>query len=264
MIDPDDRTPGEPQGDHQGDHQAEHQPVSLLLLMPNMVTLIGMSFGLTAIRFAIEGRFSAAVFLILLAGLADGLDGLLARRMGAESAMGAQLDSLSDFLCFGVAPAILIYQVHLAATGGMGWTFALLFAAATCLRLARFNVLSGAADTTKEAKRHFIGVPAPAGAFLGLLPVFLTQAGLSAPGDAPILVAIWLALVGVLMISKLKTLSPKTVKVPRRLVAVILFATVTVIGLSLTRPWYILVILALAYLATVLHAIIRARGQLFR
>lgn len=253
-----------PEDDMPDDDQSEPQPVSLLLLMPNMVTLIGMSFGLTAIRLAIEGRFSAAVFLILLAGLADGFDGLLARRLRAETAMGAQLDSLSDFLCFGVAPTILIYQIHLAATGGIGWIFALLFAAATCLRLARFNVMSGAADSTSEAKRHFIGVPAPAGAFLGLLPVFLTLAGLTEPGDAPMLVAIWMALVGVLMISKLKTLSPKTVKVPRRLVAVILFATVTVIGLSLTRPWFILVILALAYLATVLHAVIRARGQLFR
>lgn len=256
MADPEDPMPD--------DHQLEPQPVSLLLLMPNMVTLIGMSFGLTAIRFAIEGRFAAAVLLILLAGLADGLDGLLARRLGAESAMGAQLDSLSDFLCFGIAPAILIYQIHLAPTGGIGWIFALLFAAATCLRLARFNVTSGTSDSTGEAKRHFIGVPAPAGAFLGLLPVFLTLAGLTAPGDAPILVAIWMALVGFLMISKLKTLSPKTVKVPRRLVAVIFFATVIVIGLSLTRPWYILVILALAYLASVLHAIIRARGQIFR
>lgn len=246
------------------DHPVEPQPVSLMLLMPNMVTLIGMSFGLTAIRFAIEGRFSAAVLLILLAGLADGLDGLLARRLRAESAMGAQLDSLSDFLCFGIAPAILIYQIHLTPVGGIGWIFALLFAAATCLRLARFNVMSGAADTTREAKRLFIGVPAPAGAFLGLLPVFLTLAGLTAPGDAPYLVAIWMALVGVLMISKLKTLSPRTVKVPRRLVAVFLFATVILIGLSFTRPWYILVVIALAYLATVLHAIIRARGQLFR
>lgn len=247
----------------ENDAPDEQSRVSILLLLPNMITLLGMSLGLTAIRFAIEGRFATAVFMVLLAMLADGLDGFIARRFGAESPMGAQLDSLSDFLCFGVAPAIVVYQVHLTQAGGFGWIFALLFAAATCLRLARFNVLSGQADERTGLRTHFVGVPAPAGAFLGLLPVFMTLAGSFTPGDAPMAVSVWLALVGILMISKLRTLSPKAVKVPRRLIAVILFATVIVIGLGFTRPWFVLVVIDAAYLATVLYALVRARGRLF-
>ena len=243
-------------------NRGDPPPVSLLLLVPNMITLMGMSFGLTAIRFTLEGRFGTAVFLLLLAALVDGLDGLMARRLGAESALGAQLDSLSDFLCFGVAPAILIYQMHLGA-GGFGWIFALVFASACCLRLARFNVMSGQADETAGPKRHFVGVPAPAGAMLGLLPVFLSLGGMFEAGEAPVLVSLWMALVAVLMISKLETLSPKGVKVPRKLVAVMFFAVVIAIGLSFTRPWYLLVALDVAYLATVAYAMLRARGRLF-
>lgn len=247
-----------------GNPRSEQSPVSILTLLPNMVTLMGMSFGLTAIRFAIEGRFGTAVLLLLLSALADGLDGLLARRLGAESPMGAQLDSLSDFLCFGVAPAIMVYQIHLSDAGGYGWIFALLFAAATCLRLARFNVMSmRQSEETQGPKLYFIGVPAPSGAFLGLLPVFLTLAGVLPPGDAPLAVSIWLAVVGVLMISKLKTPTLAAVKVPRRLTAVVLFATVLLIGVSVTRPWLLLVALDLAYLTTVFFALYRARGRLF-
>lgn len=247
----------------EGDAPDEQTRVSILMLLPNMITLLGLSLGLTAIRFAIEGRFATAVFMILLAMLADGLDGFIARRFGAESPMGAQLDSLSDFLCFGVAPAILVYQLHLTQAGGFGWIFVLLFTAATCLRLARFNVMSDQADESTAPKVHFIGVPAPAGAFLGLLPAFLTLAGGFDRGDAPMAVAVWLALVGILMISKLPTLSPKAIRVPRRLVVVIMFATVVVIGLGFTRPWFVLVMIDAAYLATVVYALVRARGRLF-
>jgi len=244
-------------------HRGEQRPVSLLLLLPNMVTLMGMCFGLPSIRFTIDGHFATAVFLILLAALADGFDGLLARRLGAESPLGAQLDSLSDFLCFGVAPAILVYQVHLVGSGEFGWIFALVFAAAACLRLARFNVMSGQADETEGPKRHFVGVPAPAGAFLGLLPAFLSFAGILDPGAAPVPVCIWLMLVGTLMISKLRTPSPKAVRVPRQLVAVLFFATVIIIGLSIKHPWLLLCGIDAAYLVTVAFALVRARGRLF-
>ncbi|WGW03666.1 CDP-diacylglycerol--serine O-phosphatidyltransferase [Tropicibacter oceani] len=243
-----------------GQPRSEAGAVSILMLLPNMVTLIGMSLGLTAIRFAIEGRFTTAVFLIILSALADGLDGLLARRLKAESPMGAQLDSLSDFLCFGVAPAILVYQVHLSHTGGFGWIFALLFAAAACLRLARFNVTSGQADESAPAKRYFVGVPAPAGALLGLMPVFLTLSGTFSAGSIPVAVCIWLTIVGGLMISRLKTPSPKALKVPRSLTAVILFATVIVIGLSFTHPWFLLAGVNVGYLMMVAYGQIRDRS----
>ncbi|WP_425072299.1 CDP-diacylglycerol--serine O-phosphatidyltransferase [Sagittula sp. S175] len=241
----------------------DRREVSLVLLIPNMVTLMGLSFGLTAIRFAMEGHFSWAVFLIMLSALADLFDGLLARRLGAQSEMGAQLDSLSDFLCFGVAPAILVYEVHLHDFGGLGWIFALIFAVSACLRLARFNVMSGQAEPGEEPKRYFVGVPAPAGALLGLFPVFLSYVGVLDAGQAPLLVCLWLAFVGALMISKLHTPSPKGVKVPRRLVAVLFFAVVIGMGLVFTRPWVLLVVVDLAYLAVILGALVKARGRLF-
>lgn len=235
--------------------------VPLLMLLPNMITLIGMSLGLTAIRFAMEDRFAMAVTLILMAGIADFFDGLAARRLKAESPMGAQLDSLSDFLCFGVAPAIIVYQVHLTDLGAFGWMFALIFVAATCLRLARFNVAAGQDNGAAGPKLHFTGVPAPAGACLGLTPVFLELSGLIDPGDAAVAVSIWLAFVGLLMISKLKTPSPKAMRVQRRLIPVILCATVIVIGLIFTRPWLFLVLISVIYLALVLVALVRARGS---
>lgn len=245
------------------DMPEEHKRVSILMLLPNMITLMGMCLGLTAIRFAIEGRFTTAVSMILLAMLADGIDGFVARRLGAESAMGAQLDSLSDFLCFGVAPAIVLYQLHLTQAAGFGWIFALLFAAATCLRLARFNVMSGQPDKGTGPKTHFVGVPAPAGASLALLPVFLTLSGGVDLSGAPMAVSAWIGFVSLLMISKLATLAPRSVRVPQRLAAVIMVAMVVVIGLGFTRPWLVLVMINAAYLATILYALIRARGRMF-
>ncbi|OSP53670.1 CDP-diacylglycerol--serine O-phosphatidyltransferase [Pseudoruegeria sp. SK021] len=241
--------------------RGEQGAVPILMLVPNVITLIGMSFGLTAIRFTIEGRFAMAVTLILMAVLSDFFDGMAARRLKAESPMGAQLDSLSDFLCFGVAPAIIVYQVHLTQMGEFGWIFALLFAAATCLRLARFNVTAEKGAGSIGQKMHFIGVPAPAGACLGLMPVFLTLSGVLTLGDAA--VAAWLAFVGLLMISKLKTPSPRTFKVPRRLIPVILCATAIVIGLIFTRPWIFLVMINSVYLCMVLYALVRSRGSFF-
>lgn len=241
--------------------------VPLLLLLPNLVTLAGMCLGLTSIRYAMDERFSLAVLLILLAVLMDGLDGLLARRLAATSNFGAELDSLSDFLCFGIAPGIMVYQYHLSSIGSLGWIFVLLFAASACLRLARFNVMRGTASPVlpEEAKdkSHFVGVPAPAGAMLALLPLFATQAGWLSYDLPPILTAIWLGLVGLLMVSRLKTLSLKGVRVPRTLIALLMFSLVIGMGLIFTQPWSLLVIVDLAYLALLLHGVAKARGRIF-
>jgi CDP-diacylglycerol--serine O-phosphatidyltransferase len=241
--------------------------VPFLLLLPNMVTLAGMCLGLTSIRFAMDERFGFAVALIFLAVLMDGLDGLLARRLRATSNFGAELDSLSDFLCFGVAPGILLYKFMLEPLGSLGWMFVLILAAAACLRLARFNVMRGAgADeevTTKDDKTHFVGVPAPAGALLALLPLFAVQAGVLSPQTPALLVAFWLGLVALLMVSSLKTLSPKTLRIPRGLVVVIMFTLVVGIGLMFSQPWLLLVGVDLIYLGVLLHAVVKARGRIF-
>lgn len=232
-----------------------------LHLLPNLVTLSALCLGLTSIRYAIEGRFELATMLILLSAVLDGLDGLLARRLNATSELGAELDSLSDFLCFGVAPGILVYQVAFAPADGLGWLVVLVFAACTCLRLARFNVMQGEAPAGKP---HFIGVPAPAGALLGLLPVFLSFSGafddLGAWRGA---VALWMGFVGVLMISRLKTFSPKALRVPRGMVGLLMMLTVVATGLLFARLWLLLVVIDLIYLGTLMIALFRARGRLF-
>lgn len=236
--------------------------VSIVQLIPNMVTLAGMSLGLTAIRFAIEGRYSVAAFLILMATVFDGLDGLLARRLRASTELGAQLDSLSDFVSFGVAPAVLVYHFLLGPLPGLGWVFALLFAAASALRLARFNVQSGKADADDADRRHFTGVPAPAAALLALFPVFLVLAGLDVLGGWPLVVALWLGLVALLMVSSLKTISFKALRVRPGQVVFVFVLTVALVGLTLTRPWLLMVILDLGYLTYLAIATIRARGRI--
>lgn len=247
---------------------SEKDRVPLLLLLPNMVTLTGMCLGLTSIRYAMDERFGFAVALIFLAVLMDGLDGLLARRLRATSNFGAELDSLSDFLCFGVAPGILLYKFMLEPLNSLGWMFVLILAAASCLRLARFNVMRDAdmaEETTpdKAAKTHFVGVPAPAGAMLALLPLFAVQAGVLSAATPAILVAFWLGLVGLLMVSSLKTISPKALRIPRGLVVVLMFALVVGIGFMFSRPWMLLVVVDVLYLALLVHAIIKARGRIF-
>lgn len=242
---------------------ARRPPISIVQLIPNMVTLAGMSLGITSIRYAMEGRFSTAAFLILMAAVFDGLDGLLARRLRASSDMGAQLDSLADFISFGAAPALLVYHFHLSSLPGAGWVFALLFAAASALRLARFNVQSGQVQALGEDRLHFTGVPAPAAALLGLFPSFLVLAGVRSADDWPHVVALWLALVALLMVSRLKTLSPKAMRVPPGQVVLVFVFTVAAVGLTLTRPWLLLVILDLAYLGYLAFAIIKARGRIF-
>ena len=129
--------------------------------MPNLVTILGLCAGLTALRFAFAGRFEPAAALIIFAALIDGFDGLLARKLDAASPFGAELDSLADFFNFGVAPAFLVYQLALTGAPDLGWTAALIFAVCACLRLARFNV---SRDVPVTGRAHFVGVPAPAGA----------------------------------------------------------------------------------------------------
>ncbi|WP_319826340.1 phosphatidylcholine/phosphatidylserine synthase [Thalassovita sp.] len=252
-------------------HKSDRDPIPFLLLLPNMVTLAGMCLGLTSIRFAMDERFSTAVLLIFLAVLMDGLDGLLARRLRATSNIGAELDSLSDFLCFGVAPGILMYQYSLTNIGSLGWVFVLVFATACCLRLARFNVMRDetaslidqAEGVDQSDRKHFTGVPAPAGAMLGLLPMFATQAGLLSYNTPPLLVALWMGFVGLLMVSRLKTISPKSLRIPRGLIVVLMFSLVIAIGVAFTRPWTLLVVLDLLYVLLLVQAIVRARGRLF-
>ncbi|MDA7427779.1 CDP-diacylglycerol--serine O-phosphatidyltransferase [Primorskyibacter aestuariivivens] len=235
--------------------RTQRDKVPFLMLLPNMVTLGGMCIGLTSIRFAMDERFGTAMLLLLLAAIFDGVDGLLARSLSATSKIGAELDSLSDFLCFGVAPAILVYQMYLSGIGSLGWVFVLVFASATCLRLARFNVHNTSQEEDAKPMTYFIGVPAPGGALLVLFPAFLDYAEILSFGDLPYVVAIWSVIVALLMVSGVQTLSPKALRVPRALIWPMMFTVVIAIGLLFTRPWLVLVIVDTVYSASLIRSL---------
>jgi CDP-diacylglycerol--serine O-phosphatidyltransferase len=229
-------------------------PLPLVSLLPNLVTILGLCFGLTSIRFTFDERFELAAGLLILAALVDGLDGLLARRLNAASPFGAELDSLSDFVCFGVAPALLIYNFGLEGMAGLGWIASLTLAICCCLRLARFNV---AAKAETNVAGSFTGVPAPAGAMLAIFPVTLFLSGLWDARAAPPLIAIWTLATGALMIARFPTVSLKAMRVSRDNAIYVLLAAAVVIGLMLTRLWYFHVGATGIYLALLVRGFLR-------
>lgn len=227
--------------------KAPQREVSLLALLPNLVTLAAICAGLTAIRLGMAGRFGEAALLLILAALLDGLDGRLARMFGSDSALGAELDSLADFVNFGVVPPLLVHLWALDGQGSAGWIAVLVFAVCAVLRLARFNVAAKAGHTGSPG--FFTGVPAPAGAMLCLLPFFLAQAG--GPMLPPLVIGLHLVAVGLLMISRLPTWSLKGIRVPRGRAFVFLSGFGAVIVALFSYPWATLVALDLAYLVTI-------------
>ena len=230
---------------------ADRRSLPLLHLLPNLVTLLGLCAGLTAIRYVLDGRYEIAAGLIILAAVLDAMDGLLARRLNAASHFGAELDSLSDFVCFGVAPGIFVYHFALQEMPGLGWLVVLLYILCACLRLARFNVMRNAPPPPGRA--HFIGVPAPGGAMLALLPVYLMLAGWVDTRDLAVPVAAYLAVVGLLMISRVPTIALKGLRVPRNRAVFVLLGVAVFAGLTVVRPWAVLVLADLVYLALIGH-----------
>ena len=188
-------------------------------LIPNVLTLAALCSGLTAVRFGLQGQFKLAVIAIIVAAIFDALDGRVARRLGVTSRFGAELDSLSDFLCFGVAPALVLYLASLQDGGALGWVVTLMFPICSALRLARFNtgLLS---DTPPPAwtGSYFTGVPAPAGALLALIPLLISFETETAWPRHYLIVSATLITVGGLMVSRLPTFSFKKGRIPRHLV----------------------------------------------
>lgn len=230
----------------------DRRSLPLLNLLPNLVTLLGLCAGLTSIRYVLDERYEIAAALIILAAVLDGMDGLIARKLNAASHFGAELDSLSDFVCFGVAPGVFLFHFALQDFAGAGWLLVLVYILCACLRLARFNVNRDAPPPPGRA--HFVGVPAPAGAMLALLPVFLMLAGIGDMRALPVLVAGYLAGVGLLMVSRLPTISPKGLRVPRNRAIWLLLGVAVFAGMAVTRPWLLLVLADLAYLVLLAQA----------
>jgi len=229
--------------------------VSLIQLLPNAMTIAAICAGLSAIKNGSQENFAFAVQLIVLAAVIDGLDGPIARLLKSASKMGAELDSLADFLNFGVAPALLLYFWTLRDFSNTAWIAVLIFAVCCVVRLARFNVNSKE-DTAWKGSGYFQGVPAPAGALLVLLPMYLAFAFPEVPRIPAPVIAVYMVLVGLLMISHIPTWSFKKTRISRRNVKFFLVGVAVVGAAVLTFAWATLIVLCLGYAATVIWALI--------
>lgn len=222
--------------------------LTLRALVPNAITAGALCVGLTGIRFAIDGEFEKSVLAIILAGVLDGIDGRAARLLKAQSRFGAELDSLADSISFGVAPALIIYLWALQDLPRLGWFAALAFAICCVLRLARFNARIDLPDQPHKSAGFLTGVPAPVGAGLAFLPLYLWIAsGLEEFRSAEV-VGIWLVLIAFLLISSVPTLGWSRLR-PRRSIRLDLIAVAgLLIAALLTEPWLTLVAISVAYL----------------
>lgn len=233
------------------------KPVPFRVIAPNLITLLALSLGLTAIRLAYEERLEPAVICIIVAGVLDGLDGRVARFLKGTSRFGAELDSLSDFICFGAAPGLILYGFTLHHLKGFGWVVALVLTIAMALRLARFNVMLDDPNRPEWKRDFFVGMPAPAGALTSLLPLYLSFLGVSiGPRTAPFVAAYVLA-IAFLTVSTIPTYSGKTMgkRVPRDWVLPIFVITVALVGLLVSFPFESLALLTLVYLASIPFAV---------
>ncbi|MSP74845.1 MAG: CDP-diacylglycerol--serine O-phosphatidyltransferase [Rhodospirillaceae bacterium] len=225
---------------------------SINRLIPNILTLAALCSGLTAIRFALQGEMRLAVIAIIVAAIFDALDGRVARRLGVTSRFGAELDSLSDFLCFGVTPALVLYLASLKDGGALGWVVTLMFPICMALRLARFNTAL-VSDTPPPVwtGSYFTGVPAPAGALLVLMPLMVSFEIEAAWPRHALVVGTVLVFVCALTVSRLPTYSFKKGRVPRHLVLPSLLGAALVMGVLASAPWIALSLIGLVYVALI-------------
>ncbi len=231
-------------------------------LVPNVITLLALCAGLTAIRMAFENRYVLALAAIVFAAFLDGIDGRLARFLKGTSRFGAELDSLADFVNFGVAPALILYFWGLHALKSAGWIAAMVFAICAALRLARFNVMVDDPDKPAWASNFFVGVPAPAGAITVLLPIYVALLGLPRSEVLNWLTLVYTLAIASLMVSRLPVFSGKRVgtRVPPEMVGPAVVVAVLFIALLIAYPWIILTAGTLAYLGALPFGYLSYRG----
>src|ERR1700704_4987216 len=224
------------------------RPIPVRMLVPNVITLLAICAGLTAIRLSTEGRMELAVAAIVFAAVLDGLDGLVARMIKGQSKFGAELDSLADFVNFGVAPGLILYFWQLHELNNGGWIAAMVFAISGGLRLARFNATMDDPNKPAFAANYFTGVPAPMGAILALLPIYVAFLGMPKPPAT--LTALYTLLMAFLMVSRLPVFSGKTVRlrVPPEMVLPVFVSTIFFIALLIGYPWHILTACSVLFL----------------
>lgn len=225
--------------------------LTVRMLAANAVTTLALAAGMTAIRFAIEGRYEAAVAAVIAAGVLDGLDGAIARLLKSASRFGAELDSLSDVVAFGMAPAFLLYSWGLSGLGRIGWVLALAFGVATALRLARYNSKLDNGDDPRKRRGYFTGVPAPAGAGLALLPMILDFAFETAVFQSSIVLGLYTALIALLLVSTLPTFSFKQLRIGRDMLIPALMVVALFAASITVYRWAAIAVVAVLYLSSI-------------
>ncbi|WP_210485713.1 CDP-diacylglycerol--serine O-phosphatidyltransferase [Microvirga antarctica] len=237
------------------------KPVPFRVIVPNIITLIALCLGLTAIRLAFEGKFEPAVIAIVAAAVLDGVDGRIARLLKGTSRFGAELDSLADFVNFGVTPALILYSFILNELKALGWIAVLVFAIAMVLRLARFNVMLDDPNRPEWQKNFFTGMPAPAGAVTSLLPLYLSFLGVPMEAAAAPVVLVYLLGLAFLMVSTIPVYSGKTLgkSVPRHWVLPIFVLSVAGFGLLVSFPFEVLTGITLIFLGTIPLGVMKYR-----
>lgn len=232
--------------------QTRLRDVPFRMLVPSMITTGAICSGLTGIRFAIENRFELAIIAVVFAAVLDALDGRVARLLKSATSFGEQLDSLADFLNFGVAPAIILYMWALEDLHSFGWIAALFYAICGCLRLARFNVMLDEPNKPDWHVDFFTGVPAPAAALCVLMPVYAGVLGWKPEQISEVVIALFTVGMGVLMVSSLPTWSGKRLgkRISATLVLPVILGILLLTVLLFSYPWSFLLIVSTSYLAT--------------
>lgn len=230
--------------------RARLRAIPVRTLVPNLITLLALCAGLTGIRMAVEGKLELALAAIVFAAALDGIDGRVARLMKGTSRFGAELDSLADFVNFGVAPGLILYFWGLHDLKSAGWIASMVFAICTALRLARFNVAIDDPNKPAWAGNFFTGVPAPAGAITVLLPIYLSFLGLPMTAATAPLTLIYTLAIGFLMVSRLPVFSGKKMgtRVPPEMVLPVFILVVLFVALLISYPWEVLTVGTLVYL----------------
>jgi len=225
--------------------------IPLRMMVPNLITVLAICAGLSGIRLAFEGRYELAVAMVLVAAFLDGIDGRVARMMRATSNFGVQMDSLADIVNFGVAPALVLYVYMLDQAGSLGWIAALIYAISAGLRLARFNVMSERPNKPKWLSEFFVGVPAPLGAMIVLLPVYLGFLGLEPSRYVAYACSAYTIGIGYLLVSRIPVWSGKAQGVIRRENALpFILVVVIYVALLMSYTWQVLAATSIFYLCT--------------
>ena len=249
--------PFDPDRPERGDRlrfRRRFRPIPVRTLVPNLITLLALCAGLTSIRFAIEGRLDIALAAIVFAAVLDGIDGRVARLLRGTSRFGAELDSLADFVNFGVAPGLILYfwDLGLHHLNSAGWIAAMVYAICAGLRLARFNVMIDDPNRPAWAGNFFVGMPAPAGAITVLLPIYIEFLGLPKLAVVAPVTLVYTLAIAFLMVSRLPVFSGKKVgaRVPPDMVLPVFVVVVLFFALLVSYPWAVLTIGVVGYLAS--------------